>query len=108
MRVSVEREIVVREHCEPVAGELPSEPTMSLGVDGTGVPMRKAATAGRVGNQADWSGELFKVKLVLVQSAEHLSAEGRPERDRGSVTHSGAIESAASRNTDAMAPELAH
>ena len=54
------------------------------------------------------AGELFKVKLVLVQSAEHLTAEGRPERDRGSVTHSGAIESAASRNTDAMARELAH
>ena len=40
--------------------------TMYLGMDGTGVPVRKAETAGRAGKQPDGSAKTREVKLVLV------------------------------------------
>lgn len=81
---------------EPVAA------TMYLGMDGTGVPVRKTETVGRAGKQPDGSAKTREVKLVLVWTAERLDRKtGAPERDAGSVTCSAAIESAASRDTDA-------
>src|SRR5450759_3230573 len=81
-----------------VAPDPPSAPTMYLGVDGTGVPMRTAELAGRAGKQPDGSAKTREVKLVTVWTAEGRDAEGIPVRDRGSVTYSAALESAASPN----------
>jgi len=74
-------------------------PTLYLGLDGTGVPMRKAEVAGRAGKQADGSAKTREVKLCTVWSAEGRDADGGPVRDAGSVSYSAAIESAATRDT---------
>ena len=70
-------------------------------MDGTGVPMRAAALAGRAGKQPDGSAKTREVKLVTVWSAEGRAADGTPVRDAGSVTYSAAIESAAQHDTAA-------
>jgi hypothetical protein len=60
--------------------------------------MRTAALAGRAGKQPDGSAKTREVKLVTVWTAEGRDPDGIPVRDRGSVTYSAAIESAASAN----------
>ena len=82
-------------------------PTLYLGLDGTGVPMRTAEVAGRPGKQADGSAKTREVKLCTVWSAEGQDAEGVPVRDAGSVSYSAAIESAATRDTDARGSAFA-
>lgn len=79
-------------------------PTIYLGMDGSGVPMRAAETAGRPGKQADGSAKSREGKVVTGWTAETRTPEGRPQRDAGSVRYSAAIESAATRDTD---PEVA-
>ncbi len=74
-------------------------PTMYLGMDGTGVPMRKEEVADRAGKQADGSAKTREAKLVTVWTAESRDEEGKPTRDPGSLTYSAAIESAATRDT---------
>ena len=80
------------------SGELP--PTLYMGLDGTGVPMRASELVDRHGKQQDGSSKTREVKLVTVWSAQRRDKEGAPVRDEGSVTYSAAIESAASRDTD--------
>ena len=75
-------------------------PTMYLGMDGTGVPMRPSEVAGRAGKQSDGSAKTREAKLVTAWTAESRDEEGKPIRDPGSVTYSAAIESAAARDTD--------
>jgi hypothetical protein len=75
-------------------------PTLYLGIDGTGVPMRKSELKGRSGKQADGSAKTREVKLCTVWGAESRDGEGRPVRDPGSVTYTAAIESAATLDTD--------
>jgi hypothetical protein len=74
-------------------------PTMYLGMDGTGVPMRSQEVAGRAGKQADGSAKTREAKLVTIWTAESRDEEGKPVRDPGSVTYSAAIESAATPDT---------
>jgi hypothetical protein len=85
----------------------PSAPTMYLGMDGTGIPMRASEVAGRTGKQADGSAKTREVKLVTVWTAEGRDKGGIPVRDLGSVTYSAAIESAASRDTDSAPSDFA-
>ena len=86
---------------EAFASEPPAAPTMYLGIDGTGVPVRPSETAGRAGKQADGSAKTREAKLVTAWTAESRHPQtGRPQRDPGSVSYCGAIESAASRDTD--------
>jgi len=84
-----------------------SAPTMYLGMDGTGIPMRAEALVGRDGKQPDGSSKTREVKLVTVWSAEGRDEDGIPVRDRGSVTYSAAIESAAHRDIDETPSEFA-
>lgn len=74
-------------------------PTMYLGMDGTGVPMRKSEVAGRSGKQPDGSAKTREAKLVTMWTAESRDEEGKPVRDPGSITYSAAIESAAALDT---------
>ena len=60
----------------------PSATTMYFMVNGTGVPMRKEEIASRAGKQANAAARKCEIKLVLIWTAEHLSVEGRSERDR--------------------------
>jgi hypothetical protein len=78
----------------------PPVPTMYLGMDGTGIPMRACELEGRAGKQPDGSARTREVKLVTVWTAERRDDEGTPVRDPGSVTYSAAIESAATHDTD--------
>ena len=81
-------------------GELaPTAPTMYLGMDGTGVPMRAQEVADRVGKQADGSAKTREAKLVTIWTAESRDKEGKPVRDSGSITYSAALESAATLDT---------
>ena len=93
------REIAADEH-RVIAPEPSAAPTMYLGVDGTGIPMRTAELTGRTGKQPDGSAKTREVKLVTVWTAEGRDDEGIAVRDPGSVTYSAAIESAASHDTD--------
>jgi len=86
-------------------GPLPA--TLYMGLDGTGIPMRAGELIGRSGKQEDGSSKSREVKLVTVWSAEGRDEEGVPVRDRGSVTYSAAIESAACRDTDKELSEFA-
>lgn len=95
-----------RQHVEPDC-EAVLPPTLYLGMDGTGVPMRTAELTGRKGKQADGSSKTREVKICTVWSAEGRDTEGIPVRDQGSITYTAAIESAASRETDESPPEFA-
>ena len=88
---------------KPVEKMSPGAPTLYLGMDGTGVPMRAPEVAGRAGKQPDGSAKTREAKLVTIWSAESRDKEGRPIRDPGSITYSAAIESAATLDTS---PEL--
>lgn len=90
-----------------VEPELPGAPTMYLGMDGTGVPLRASELAGRTGKQPDGSSKTREVKLCTVWTAEGRDDDGIPVRDPGSVSYSAAIESAASRDTDEAPSEFA-
>jgi Uncharacterised protein family (UPF0236) len=87
------------QHAHQPLSEEPSAPTLYLGMDGTGVPMRSTELEGRSGKQADGSAKTREVKLCTVWSAESRDAQGRPVRDEGSVSYSAAIESAATLDT---------
>ncbi len=96
------REIDAAERSGTVFASVPpSAPTMYLGIDGTGVPVRQSETAGRPGKQPDGSAKTREAKLITAWTAESRHPQtGRPMRDPGSVSYCAAIESAASRDTD--------
>lgn len=100
-------EIIDDERRVVEAADAPSAPTLYLGMDGTGVPMRKEALVGRQGKQEDGSAKTREMKLCTVFSAEGHDADGVPMRDHGSVTYSAAIESAASKDPDDEPSEFA-
>jgi hypothetical protein len=91
-------EIAVDEH-QQVEKMSEGAPTMYLGMDGTGVPMRAQEVADRAGKQADGSAKTREAKIVTIWTAESRDKEGKPVRDPGSVTYSAAIESAATVDT---------
>jgi len=91
-------EIADDEH-QQVEKMSPVAPTMYLGMDGTGVPMRAPEVANRAGKQADGSAKTREAKIVTIWTAESRDPEGKPVRDPGSVTYSAAIESAATPDT---------
>ena len=76
------------------------ERALTVGMDGTGVPVRPAEVEGRRGKQPDGSAKTREVKLATVWTAEGRDPQGRPVRDPGSVSYNAAVESAASRDTD--------
>ena len=91
---------IARDELEVVDPEPATANTLYVGLDGTGVPMCKAETAGRVGKRADGSAKTREVKLVAVWSAEGRDKDGSPCRDPGSGSCNGAIESIVARDTD--------
>jgi len=84
-----------------VTAAVAREDTLYLGMDGTGVPVRPSEVAGRAGKQPDGTAKTREVKLVTVWTAQQRDVHGIPVRDRGSISYSAAIESAASQDTDA-------
>ncbi len=92
---------------EPPAADEPVAPTLYLGMDGTGVPLRKEELVDRAGKQPDGSAKTGEVKLCTVWSAEGRDEEGTPVRDAGSISYSAALESAAQKDTDEVPSEFA-
>ena len=92
---------------EPPGVYVPLAPTLYLGMDGTGVPVRKEELVNRRGKQPDGSAKTREVKLVTVWSAEGRDKEGTPVRDEGSISYSAAIESAAQKDVDDTCSEFA-
>ena len=101
--VAADEKLVV----EPPGPNEPLAPTLYLGMDGTGVPVRKEELVDRPGKQPDGSSKTREVKLVTVWSAEGRDKKGTPVRDVGSISYSAAIESAAHKDTDATPSEFA-
>jgi Uncharacterised protein family (UPF0236) len=95
-----------RQYVEPV-GDQEIPPTLYIGIDGTGVPVRRSELVDRKGKQPDGSAKTREVKLCTVWSAEGRDKEGVPMRDEGSITYSAAIESATTRDTDEVPSEFA-
>jgi hypothetical protein len=89
----------------PPAGD--ALPTLYLGMDGTGIPMRPTELLGRPGKQPDGSAKTREAKLCAVWSAEQRDERGLAVRDPGSVSYSAAIESAAILDTDVDYPAFA-
>lgn len=101
-------EIADDERCfvEPLEAD-PVAPTLYLGVDGTGVPMRESELQNRAGKQPDGTSKTREVKLCVVWSAELRDKDGLPTRDPGSVSYTAAIESAAQHDTDDIPSDFA-
>lgn len=69
-----------RSHVDPVpSSEI--APTLYLGLDGTGIPVRPKELEGRRGKQEDGSAKTREVKLCTIRSAESRDEEGVPIRD---------------------------
>jgi len=60
---------IARDERTVVEPEPPQAPTKYLGMDGTGIPVRKEEVEGRKGKQPDGSAETREVKLCTVWSA---------------------------------------
>ena len=101
------RAIAVDERGVVEAAPAADAPTLYLGLDGTGIPMRASELSGGAGKQPDGSAKTREAKLCTVWSAEGRAPDGTPVRDPGSVTYSAAIESAATRDADTEASAFA-
>ena len=75
-----------------VAG--PRIPILYIEMDGTGVPVVRAETEGRQGENSDVPAHIREVKLGAVFTQTTVGKEGRPLRDVASTTYTGAIETA--------------
>ena len=72
-----------RRHTEPSDSvDLPQ--TLYVGMDGTGIPMRREELGGRAGKQPDGWAKTREVKLCTVWSGESRNPHGVPVRDEGS------------------------
>ena len=81
--------------------------TLYLGLDGTGVPVRKSETQGRKGKQPDGAPKTREAKLAVVWSADSRDQEGNPVKDPDSVSYNAAIETAAIHDTETEPPPFA-
>ena len=79
----------------PLCETLKTIPTLYIEFDGTGVPMVPRELEGRKGKQSDGSSKTREAKLGCVFTQTAVDDEGRPVRDPGSTTFTGAIEDAA-------------
>ena len=70
-------------------------PKIYVQMDGTGLPMVAKETEGRSGKGADGRAHTREAKLGCVFTQTTTDDEGRPVRDDGSTTYTGAIETAA-------------
>jgi hypothetical protein len=75
----------------PVAGA--EIPVLYVEMDGTGVPVVSAETAGRAGKQSE-QARTREVKLGCAFTQTKVDARGRPVREEGSTTYTGGIETA--------------
>ena len=81
--------------------------TLYLGLDGTGVRVRKTETQGKKGKQPDGSAKTREAKLAVVWSADSRDKDGNPVKDPDSVSEGAAIETVAILDTETETPPFA-
>ena len=96
---SLGRQIAQDEQCN-VEVEPSYASTLYLGMDGTGITVRKCETAEPPGKQPDGSAKTREVKIVALWSADRRDSDNLPTSDPGSVSYCAAIES------DSLAREI--
>lgn len=101
------REIAEDERQHAECADAPDCSTMYAALDGTGIPMRASELVNRPGKQEDGSAKTREVKLCTVFTAESRNEHGHAVRDKGSVSYSAAIETAACQETDENLSEFA-
>ena len=72
----------------------PTIPILYIQMDATGVPVAAKERVGRVGKTEGQPARSRDVKLCCVFTQTYVDEEGRPMRDEGSTTYTGAIETA--------------
>ena len=72
----------------------PPIPILYVEIDGTGIPVVKKETQGRMGKLEGQPAHTREVKLGCVFTSVGVDRENRPIRDEASTTYSGAIETA--------------
>jgi hypothetical protein len=72
----------------------PPIPVMYVEIDGTGVPVVRKETQGRIGKVEGQPAHTREVKLGCIFTSVGLDRENRPIRDEASTTYTGAIETA--------------
>ena len=82
--------------------------TLYLGLDGTGVPVRKTETQGRKGKQSDGAAKTREAKIAALWSADARDQDGNPRRDPDSISYNAAIETVAILDTDTEPPPFAN
>jgi len=85
-------EIARAKQLELPAVAAPAMPILYIEMDGTGVPMVRAETAGRAGKNGEAGTREVKLGCVFTQTT--TDEEGRAVRDESSTTYVGAIEAA--------------
>jgi hypothetical protein len=70
-------------------------PVLYVEMDGTGIPMVAAETAGRQGRLDGQPAHTREVKLGCVFTQSQVDSQGQPQRDPDSTSYTGAIEEAA-------------
>lgn len=73
----------------------PPIPILYVEIDGTGIPVVKKETQGRIGKVDGQPAHTREVKLGCVFTSAGVDKENRPIRDQASTTYTGAIETAA-------------
>ena len=72
----------------------PPIPVLYVQIDGTGVPIVRKETQGRIGKVEGQPAHTREVKLGCVFTSVGVDKENRPIRDEASTTYTGAIEAA--------------
>jgi len=98
---------VVEDERQFVAPEPSEAHTLYLGLDGTGVPVRKSETHGRRGKHPDGIARTREAKLAAIWSADSRDRDGNPVRDAGSVSYNAAIETVAIHDAETELPPFA-
>ena len=93
-RVEAETNAILARTVVPLAPS-PLPDKLYIAIDGTGVPMIRAATAGRVGKHPDGRARTREVKLAALFTQTTLDPEGRPVRKADSTSYLATFEPAA-------------
>jgi hypothetical protein len=72
-----------------------ADPLLRVAIDGTGIPVVRKETQGRIGEVEGRPAHTREVKLGCVFTSAGVDKEDRPIRDPASTTCTGAIETAA-------------
>lgn len=92
IEVRQQAEIARAKQLELPAIAAPAVPVLYIEMDGTGVPMVRAETAGRAGKNGEARTREVKLGCIFTQTA--TDPDGRAVRDEGSTTYVAAIEGA--------------